>query len=606
MAHVDQDDARHAARRSVASLVRGAAVLAGARRARARSAQKTKAGFFRKVGKDIEVLDPGGARLPASAGERRAGSRRDPRDRAAGREIREAARVAASAGAVPVGDLPRPVPLQRVPPRSRSPTTRATSTSRSAGASAGSWVRSRRGRRRAGTRSRGAIDEDIAAGKALANVPLPAWVRGEKVRAAQRRACAGGRLSRRRATRSCRAATLPVYARQLFPDPVLGERVRPRHDDLRDRRGAHVAPRRRRRASCRSRPRRTRSATTCSTACCARSTRPSAQFAGLVIWQATRAVLARREPRRARARRSQAGRWGVVEGGRREVPADGAAAALQPGADGRARCAAWRSAARASSSCTATRTVAALESYIGLVEAGVGLLPARRRQQGARAARRRRGRGAAPIGSQVDQLPVHPHVLPDGRDGDRREERARGEGARATCAPSDVVVMHAHEMLHVAIGAGARARRRRLPAAAAARATIPVAGRTGIATLEMMLVNMRDGGFISAYDFEVGLRDRARAVRRRGRRRAAWSTRLAARPRAQRVHGARCRTRARRRASRTRSPPASRCGTDGMAQDRCRTPTSSPPTRTAGRQGAARRVPHDAARHAARARAGAA
>jgi 3-hydroxyacyl-CoA dehydrogenase len=32
-----------------------------------------------------------------------------------------------------------------------------------------------------------------------------------------------------------------------------------------------------------------------------------------------------------------------------------------------------------------------------------------------------------------------------------------------------------------------------------------VAGKTGIATLEMMLVNMRDGGFVSGYDFEIGL-----------------------------------------------------------------------------------------------------
>ncbi len=35
---------------------------------------------------------------------------------------------------------------------------------------------------------------------------------------------------------------------------------------------------------------------------------------------------------------------------------------------------------------------------------------------------------------------------------------------------------------------------------------IPVAGKTGIATLEMMLLNMREGGFISPYDFEIGLR----------------------------------------------------------------------------------------------------
>ena len=62
--------------------------------------------------------------------------------------------------------------------------------------------------------------------------------------------------------------------------------------------------------------------------------------------------------------------------------------------------------------------------------------------------------------------------------------------------PSDVVVMHAHEVLHVAIGQ-ARAlhdagHRPPLPAR-----NIPVVGKTGLATLTMMLVNMRDGGFIA-------------------------------------------------------------------------------------------------------------
>jgi len=68
---------------------------------------------------------------------------------------------------------------------------------------------------------------------------------------------------------------------------------------------------------------------------------------------------------------------------------------------------------------------------------------------------------------------------------------------------SDVVVMHPHEILHVALGQ-ARALadagyRPPLPANA-----IPVAGRTGVATLQMLLVNLRDGGFISGYDFVVG------------------------------------------------------------------------------------------------------
>ena len=33
---------------------------------------------------------------------------------------------------------------------------------------------------------------------------------------------------------------------------------------------------------------------------------------------------------------------------------------------------------------------------------------------------------------------------------------------------------------------------------------IAVAGKSGLARLQMMLVNMRDGGFISPYDFIIG------------------------------------------------------------------------------------------------------
>jgi len=35
---------------------------------------------------------------------------------------------------------------------------------------------------------------------------------------------------------------------------------------------------------------------------------------------------------------------------------------------------------------------------------------------------------------------------------------------------------------------------------------IRVAGDTGIATLKMMLVNMKEGGFISAHDYEISSR----------------------------------------------------------------------------------------------------
>lgn len=67
---------------------------------------------------------------------------------------------------------------------------------------------------------------------------------------------------------------------------------------------------------------------------------------------------------------------------------------------------------------------------------------------------------------------------------------------------SDVIVPHKDELLFVAINeaksmaaSGWRAPHKRL---------FPVAGRSGLATIKAQLVNMRDGGFISAYDFKIG------------------------------------------------------------------------------------------------------
>ena len=67
---------------------------------------------------------------------------------------------------------------------------------------------------------------------------------------------------------------------------------------------------------------------------------------------------------------------------------------------------------------------------------------------------------------------------------------------------SDVIVPHKDELLFVAIAqaramfaSGYRPPHRR---------RFPVAGRNGIATIMGSLVNMRDGGFISAHDFHIG------------------------------------------------------------------------------------------------------
>ncbi|MCC6869181.1 MAG: enoyl-CoA hydratase/isomerase family protein, partial [Burkholderiales bacterium] len=151
----------------------------------------------------------------------------------------------------------------------------------------------------------------------------------------------------------------------------------------------------------------------------------------------------------------------------------------------------------------ATRTVAALESYIGLVEAGVGLLPAGGgcKELALRAAREVR-RGAT--GSQIDALPFIRTYFQTVAMATVAKSALEAKELGYLRA-SDIVVMNAHEVLHVA-RSQARALadagyRPPLPARA-----IPVVGKTGIATLSMLLVNMRDGGYISAYDFEIGQR----------------------------------------------------------------------------------------------------
>ena len=81
-------------------------------------------------------------------------------------------------------------------------------------------------------------------------------------------------------------------------------------------------------------------------------------------------------------------------------------------------------------------------------------------------------------------------------------EEARDRGF---LKPGDVVVFHPGELLYVAKQqARAMAEAGTRPALPPAR--IPVAGDTGIATLKMMLVNMKEGGFISDHDYEISSR----------------------------------------------------------------------------------------------------
>ena len=144
------------------------------------------------------------------------------------------------------------------------------------------------------------------------------------------------------------------------------------------------------------------------------------------------------------------------------------------------------------------RSVLALESYIGLVEAGVGLLPA---GGGLKEIATRVGLALKPGDDPFGQLKPYFETIAMAKVAGSALEAKESGLARA----SDVVVFNAHELLHVAkVQARALADsgyRPPLPAR-----SIPVAGKAGIATFKMMLINMLAGRFISEHDYEIATR----------------------------------------------------------------------------------------------------
>ncbi len=143
-----------------------------------------------------------------------------------------------------------------------------------------------------------------------------------------------------------------------------------------------------------------------------------------------------------------------------------------------------------------SKRVVAMESYIGLVEVGVGLVP---------------GAGGltyiARRAAETQALTTHKDLLPFLTEGFTAAAMARvGTSALESrklgyLLESDIVVPNKDELLFVAINeakamatAGYRPPLRRL---------FPVAGRSGKATIQGQLVNMRDGGFISRHDFHI-------------------------------------------------------------------------------------------------------
>ena len=142
------------------------------------------------------------------------------------------------------------------------------------------------------------------------------------------------------------------------------------------------------------------------------------------------------------------------------------------------------------------RRVAAMESYIGLVEVGVGLVPG----AGGLTYIARRAAEQVAASTNKDLLPFLTGAFTAAAMAkvgtSALESRQLGY-----LLDDDVIVPHKDELLHVAMAqgramtqSGYRAPVRRL---------IPVAGRNGVATIKGSLINMRDGGFISAHDFHI-------------------------------------------------------------------------------------------------------
>jgi len=336
----------------------------------------------------------------------------------------------------------------------------------------------------------GLIEEDIRAGKALASAPLPAWVREPERKGVHFPTGSYDAASNTLVGRS----SLDVYRRQLWPDTVLGESKPTLGETVYENAGVRAFSS-------------GDEILVVSFKTKAHSVSPEVleglqraldiaeeRYKGLVIWQADPpfTVGANLESLRPAI---AAGDWQKIEGVislfqktsmRLRYSSIPTVAATQGyvfggGCEFVMHC---------------DRIVAVLESYAGLVEAGVGLLPGGGgcKELALRAARESKGDLFASLKDYYMMVAT---------------AKVAGSGIEAQemklLRPSDVVIFNPAELLHVARqqalalhDAGYR------PPLAGGR--FPVAGRTGAASIKGQLVNMLEGHFISEYDFEIGSR----------------------------------------------------------------------------------------------------
>ena len=144
-----------------------------------------------------------------------------------------------------------------------------------------------------------------------------------------------------------------------------------------------------------------------------------------------------------------------------------------------------------------SRRVAHMESYIGLVEVGVGLVPG---AGGLAYIARRASELATASGGSADLFSFLKEPFTSAATA--RVSTSAIEGRKlGWLIDGDVIVAHKDELLHIAsaqVKAMAASGYR-----APAKALFPVAGRNAIATIKGQLANLRDGGFASAHDFHI-------------------------------------------------------------------------------------------------------
>lgn len=147
----------------------------------------------------------------------------------------------------------------------------------------------------------------------------------------------------------------------------------------------------------------------------------------------------------------------------------------------------------------ANRIYAHAETYMGLVELGVGLIPA----GGGCKELVRRTAGTIPAGVETETFPFIRKAF---ETIGMAKVSFSGELARehGYMAPDDVIVMNRDFLLHdakmAALGMAEAGFDPGRP-----RADIPVPGKNGFATLKLGLMTMRQGNYISEFDEKLGL-----------------------------------------------------------------------------------------------------